>query len=47
MNKKEKKFKVINDYNMDKDANNYKIESQKVLNDSNIAQIELKNIKFK
>lgn len=47
MNKKEKKFKVINDYNMYKDANNYKIESQKVLNDSNIAQIELKNIKFK
>lgn len=40
--KKERKYKVINDYLMYKDYNNYKFESKKVLHDNDIAIIELK-----
>ena len=40
--KKERKYKVINDYLMYKDCNNYKFESKKVLHDNDIAIIELK-----
>lgn len=41
--KKERSFKIINDYNMYKDSNNYKFETKKILNDKEIASIELKN----
>lgn len=41
--KKQKKFKIIPDYLMFKDTNNYKIENEKILNDSDIAIKELKN----
>ena len=40
--KKERKYKVIKDYLMYKDYNNYKCESKKVLHDNDIAIIELK-----
>ena len=40
--KKQKKYKVINDYLLYKDVNNYKIEKDKVLNDADIAAKELK-----
>ena len=42
MNKKKKKFKMINDYQMFKDVNNYQIEKNKILDDYDIATIELK-----
>ena len=40
--RKQKKYKIINDYLMDKDSNNYKFEKDKVLNDVDIAIKELK-----
>lgn len=40
--KKQKKYKIINDYQMYKDVNNYKFENKKMLNDVDIATIELK-----
>jgi uncharacterized protein YktA (UPF0223 family) len=43
LNKRLKKYKMINDYQMYKDVNNYKIENDKILNDYDIAMIELKN----
>lgn len=42
LNKKEIKYKIIKDYNMYKDANNYKFEDEKILDDKTIASIELK-----
>lgn len=42
MMKKKKRYKVIQDYQMYKDVNNYKIEKEKVLNDADIAAVELK-----
>lgn len=41
INKKERKYKFINDYDMFKDVNNYKIENKTVLQDADIAHIEL------
>ena len=43
LNKKERKFKIITDYNMYKDLNNYKLEQNKILNDGEIANLELKS----
>lgn len=42
VNKKHKKYRLISDYNMFKDVNNYKIENSKFINDFDIAIIELK-----
>lgn len=47
INKKHKKYRLINDYNMYKDINNYKIEKDKFIDDSQIALIELNNTKIK
>ena len=45
INRKHKKYKIINNYNMYKDFNNYKIEGKEFINDYEIAKIELKTIK--
>lgn len=42
--RKQKKYKVIDNYQMYKDCNNYKIENEKILNDVDIATKELKNM---
>ena len=47
INKKHKKYRVISDYNMFKDINNYKIENDQFIDDSQIALIELNNTKIK
>lgn len=44
-NKKEKNYKIISNYQMYKDVNNYKVEKNKILVDSDIAAIELQKIK--
>ena len=45
INKKHKKYKIISNYSMYKDFNNYKIEGKEFINDYQIAKIELKSIK--
>ena len=40
--KKHKKFKIIDDYLMFKDYNNYQIANNKILSDVEIASFELK-----
>ena len=42
LNKRKKKYKIINDYSMYKEVNNYKLEANKILDDKQIASIELK-----
>ena len=42
LNKRKKKYKIINDYSMYKEVNNYKLEVNKILDDKQIASIELK-----
>lgn len=42
LNKRKKKYKIISDYSMYKEANNYKVEANKILDDKQIASIELK-----
>ena len=44
INKKHKKYKIISNYSMYKDFNNYKIEGKEFINDYEIAKIELKSI---
>lgn len=45
VNKKHKNYKLITNYDMFKDFNNYKIEEKKIINDYDIAKKELKRIK--
>ena len=37
-----RKYKIISDYSMYKEVNNYKVEANKILDDKQIASIELK-----
>ena len=41
--KKTKKYRIVKDYQMYKDINNYQFEKDKILNDFDIATIELKH----